>query len=81
MRREHYLCTPDAVLHVVWRYGKQHVQQNALLAGVAAVAVDVDQIATNARVHLRQANRPEAVLIERDVVLRHHALDHVPAHH
>lgn len=72
---------PDRVLNVVWRDGKQHVQQDALLAGVAAVAVDVDQVAAQASVHLRQAGSLQATLMEGDVVLLHHGFDCLPAPH
>ena len=72
---------PDRVLNVVWGDGEQHVQQDALLAGVAAVAVDVDQVAAQASVHLRQAGSLQATLMEGDVVLLHHGFDCLPAPH
>ncbi len=72
---------PDGVLNVVWGDGKQHVQQDALLAGVAAVAVDVDQVAAQASVHLRQTHSLQATLMEGDVVLPHHGFDCLPAPH
>ncbi len=76
-----YLCMSDGVLNVVWGDGKQHVQQDALLAGVAAVAVDVDQVAAQASVHLRQTHSLQPSLMEGDVVLLHHGFDCLPATH
>ena len=76
-----YLCMPDGVLNVVWGDGEQHVQQDALLAGVAAVAVDVDQIAAQASVHLRQTHSLQPTLMEGNVILLHHGSDCLPAQH
>jgi len=72
---------PDWILNVVWGDGKQHVQQDALLAGVAAVAVDVNQVAAQASVHLCQTHSLQPTLMEGDVVLLHHGFDCLPAPH
>ncbi len=72
---------PDRVLNVVWGDGEQHVQQDALLAGVAAVAVDVDQVAAQASVHLGQTHSLQPTLMEGDVILLHHGFDCLPAPH
>ena len=73
-----YLSPPDAILEIVRSNGKQDVQQYALLAGIAGVAVDVDEVAAEARVHLRQSHSLQPVLIEGDVILPHHLLHHFP---
>ena len=75
-----YLSTPDAMIHIVRRNGEEHVQQYSLLAGVAGVPVDVDEVAAQAAVHLSKTNSLQPCLAEWDVVLPHHLLHQLPGH-
>ena len=62
------LCMPESVFIVVGLDGQQHVQQDAHLGHIAAVVVDVDQVATQAGVHLRQPNWLQMRFLIRDLV-------------
>ena len=76
-----YLGMANGILDVVGRDGQQRVQQDILLAGVAAVAVDVDQVAAQASVHFSQPHSLQPVLLERNVILLHHGFHHLPVCH
>ena len=71
----------NGILDVVGRNGQQCVQQDILLAGVAAVAVDIDQVAAQASVHFSQPHGLQPVLLERNVILLHHGFHHLPVCH